>query len=83
MLPAGATATLDGMPLTGTPQPVGTSGWSLVRERLKAGENGAHRLQATAKVGLQVLGFGLATRYCYPGGLDLELISVAPEIVVK
>ena len=84
LLPAGASATLDGNPLTGTATPVGTSGWSVVREKLAAGSNsGAHRLEASAKVGLQVLGFGLATSYCYPGGLDLELISVPPEIVVK
>jgi IgGFc binding protein len=84
LLPAGATATLDGSPLTGTSTPVGTSGWSVVREKLgAAANNGAHRLEATAKVGLQVLGFGLATSYCYPGGLDLELISIPPEIVVK
>ncbi len=84
LLPAGATATLDGQPLTGAAKPIGTTGWSIVRELLKAGDkNGAHRLEATAKVGLQVLGFGLATSYCYPGGLDLELISEPPVIVVK
>ena len=84
LLPAGATATLDGKPLTGAPTAIGASGWSIVREKLAAGDkNGAHRLEATAKVGLQVLGFGNATSYCYPGGLDLRLISDAPEIVVK
>lgn len=83
LLPMGATATLDGQPLVGTPTAIGTSGWSIVREKLGMGENGAHRLEATAKVGLQVLGFGKATSYCYPGGLDLTLISDAPEIVVK
>ena len=84
LLPMGATALLDGKPLTGAPKVIGTSGWSIVREKLLAGDkNGAHRLEATAKVGLQVLGFGLATSYCYPGGLDLELISEAPVIVVK
>ena len=84
LLPAGASAQLDGMPLSGASTPVGTSGWSVVREKLTAGtNNGAHRLEATAKVGLQVLGFGHATSYCYPGGLDLELISIPPEIVVK
>ncbi len=84
LLPAGASALLDGKPLTGKSTAVGSSGWTVVREKLNAGEkNGAHRLEGTAKVGLQVLGFGLATSYCYPGGLDLALISEAPEIVVK
>jgi len=84
LLPAGASAKLDGKALTGAATPIGSSGWSIVREKLAAGDNnGAHRLEGSAKVGLQVLGFGRATSYCYPGGLDLELISVAPEIVVK
>ena len=81
MIPTGATVTLDGQPLTGTPEPIGTSKWSLVREPLSAGQNGAHRLEANEKVGLQVLGFGSATSYSYPGGLDLKPISDAPTIV--
>ncbi len=81
LLPQGATATLDGTPLAGTPEPIGMSGWSLVREPLQAGaNNGAHVLEATAPAGLQVLGFGQATGYCYPGGLNLKLISVPPDI---
>ncbi|HEY3665642.1 MAG TPA: IgGFc-binding protein [Polyangiaceae bacterium] len=84
LLPAGASAMLDGKPLTGTATPIGTGGWSVVREKLGAGaQNGAHRLEGSAKIGLQVMGFGLATSYSYPGGLDLALISVPPEIVVK
>lgn len=84
LLPAGATAKLDGKPLTGMATPIGSSGWSVVREPLMAGDkNGAHRLEGSDKIGLQVLGFGLATSYCYPGGLDLTLISDAPIIVVK
>jgi hypothetical protein len=81
VIPTGATVTLDGQPLTGTPEPIGTSKWSLVREPLSAGQNGAHRLEANEKVGLQVLGFGSATSYSYPGGLDLKPISDAPTIV--
>ncbi len=84
LLPTGASATLDGKPLTGASTPIGSSGWSVVREKLGMGNGqGAHRLEGTAKVGLQVLGFGLATSYCYPGGLGLALISEPPEIVVK
>jgi len=81
VIPTGATVTIDGKPLTGTPTPIGTSNWSLVREQLGPGENGAHRLEATDKVGLQVMGFGSATSYSYPGGLDLKLISKPPVIV--
>lgn len=81
VLPTGATVTIDGQPLTGTPEPIGNSAWSLVREPLGEGQGGAHRLEASAKVGLQVLGFGRATSYHYPGGLDLKLISRPPVIV--
>jgi hypothetical protein len=51
------------------------------RERLDAGNNGAHHLESMSQVGLQVMGFGLATGYCYPGGLDLKLISPPPPDV--
>lgn len=81
VMPTGATVTLDGQPLTGTPEAIGSSKWSLVREPLGPGQDGAHRLEASEKVGLQVLGFGSATSYCYPGGLDLKPISDAPTIV--
>ena len=81
MIPTGATVTLDGQPLTATPEEITGTTWSLVREPLGEGEGGAHRLEATQKVGLQVLGFGNATSYCYPGGLDLKLISERPVIV--
>jgi hypothetical protein len=81
LIPTGATVTLDGQPLAGTPEAIAGTEWSLVRERLGDGQDGAHRLEASAKVGLQVLGFGNATSYCYPGGLDLKLISERPVIV--
>jgi len=31
-------------------------------------------------LGLQVIGFGYATSYYYPGGLNLKLISIPPII---
>ena len=43
-------------------------------------ETGSHRLESDLPVGLQVMGFGHATSYYYPGGLDLEPISVVPEV---
>lgn len=81
IIPDGATVKLDGQPLKSTPQPIAGSKWSLVRETLGEGTNGSHRLEATEKVGLQVMGFGSATSYSYPGGLDLKPISQAPTIV--
>jgi hypothetical protein len=79
VLPTGATAMLDGAALTGAPEAIGATGWSVVREPLK-GSTGAHTLTADQNVGLQVMGFGHATSYYYPGGLNLELISKPPVV---
>jgi hypothetical protein len=79
LIPDGVTVTLDGAPLTGTPEPIAGTTWSLVREKLGDGQDGAHRLAASEKVGLQVMGFGNATSYSYAGGLDLKLITRAPK----
>ncbi len=81
LLPEGATATLDGKPLSGAATPIGASGWSVVRERLGAGQSGAHHLTTTDPrgLGLQVMGFGHATSYYYPGGMNLKHIAPPPE----
>jgi len=78
VLPDGAVVTLDGQPLGGAPEPIGSSGWSVVRVRLGAGREGAHTLDSDKAVGLQVMGFGHATAYYYPGGLDVKLIAPPP-----
>jgi hypothetical protein len=82
LVPDGATVMLDGAALTAAPQAIGATGWSVVREPLKADGGGVHKLSADQAVGLQVMGFGHATSYYYPGGLNLELIS-DPPVVVK
>jgi len=81
LVPDGATVTLDGAPLTGAPTAIGATGWSVVREPLGPGEGGAHRLESDQPIGLQVMGFGHASSYYYPGGLRLELIAPPPTIV--
>ncbi len=83
LVPDGATATLDGAAL-GAPQEVGMSGWGIVRAKLDSANGGVHQLSTTDArgVGLQVMGFGHATSYEYPGGLNLHLISKPPVIVV-
>ncbi len=82
VVPDGATVTIDGSLISGTPTPIGSSGWSVVRHQLSTGNNGAHFLESDKPVGLQVMGFGHATAFYYPGGLNLELIS-DPPVVVK
>ncbi len=79
VLPTGANVMLDGAALTGAPTAIGTA-WSIVREPLKAATGGVHKLTADQNVGLQVMGFGHATSYYYPGGLNLKLISKPPVV---
>ncbi len=80
LVPTGATVQLDGAPLAGINEVV-TPGWSVVRVQLMNGANkGAHKLTADQPVGLQVMGFGHATSYYYPGGLNLKLISEVPVV---
>ncbi len=82
LIPQGAQVTLDGSPLAGTPERIGNSEWSFVRAKLNADNGGVHSLSTTDDrgLGLQVMGFGFATSYYYPGGLNLKLISEPPII---
>jgi len=73
--PEGLALLLDGAPVTQPPVPIG-GGWEAVRIPLSPGPNdGAHVLRASEPFGLQVMGYGFATSYQYPGGLNLEGIT--------
>ena len=75
--PLDAELVLDGAPVTVAPTPLG-SGYGVVRLPLGAGNRGAHVLEASAPVGLQVMGYGAYTSYQYPGGLNLGKIAPPP-----
>ena len=83
LVPRGAAVILDGAPLTATPTPIGRGDWGFVRAKLTAGNGGVHTVTTThdSGLGLQVAGFGFATSYYYPGGLNLNLISPPPIVV--
>jgi len=83
LVPDGASATLDGAPL-GAPTEISGAGWGIVRAPLDGKNGGVHNLVTTDDrgLGLQVMGFGHATAYIYPGGLNLKLISPPPVIPV-
>ena len=73
LIPASATEVLiDGMAVTATEEVA--PGWMLARVPLGGTAGGAHVLTADVPVGLQVMGFGHATSYYYPGGLNLKVI---------
>ena len=78
VMPDGTTLMLDGAPVTQAVAFIG-GGFSVVRIPITAGsKNGAHTLTGSAPFGIQVVGYGTATSYQYPGGLDLKVISNAP-----
>ena len=69
---------IDGALVGGAPVPIGASGYGVLRIPLNAGQAGAHVLEASMPVGLQVEGYGSYTSYYYPGGLDLKAIAPPP-----
>ena len=75
----GTTIMLDGQAPTAAPQAVGTSGYSVYRQKLGVGQAGAHVLTSSLPVGIQVVGYGAFTSYMYPGGLNLNLIAPPPS----
>ncbi len=75
--PDGASMKLDGASApAGTP--IGSTGFNITRAKLGPGDGGAHRLESTKPVGIQVMGYGAYTSYQYPGGLDLKSIAPPP-----
>ncbi|HEV8246160.1 MAG TPA: IgGFc-binding protein [Polyangiaceae bacterium] len=85
LIPKGAAVTLDGSPLAVAPEAIGSSDWTFARVPLSDDGGGVHKISTTDErgLGLQVAGFGRATSYYYPGGLNLHLISEAPVIIIK
>ena len=69
---------LDGHAVTAVPAAVGTGGYVVYRQKLGSGRAGAHTLIASDRVGIQVVGYGTATSYMVPGGLDLANIAPPP-----
>lgn len=76
--PMGAQLTLDGALVTATPTPI-SGGYGVVRLPLDRARN-AHTLRANMPVGVQVVGYGHATSYRYPAGLNLRGIAPPPPV---
>lgn len=77
--PTSATLELDGAAVTAPADPIGSTGFGVHRIELGPAMGGGHLLEASAPVGLQVIGYGLDTSYQFPGGLNLRRITTAPS----
>ncbi len=77
VMPGGARVLMDGKPIEVTPTKI-SSDHGVARIRLGPGIDGAHLLESDQPVGLQVAGYGFATSYHYPGGLNLK--GIAPPL---
>lgn len=83
IVPTGADVTLDGKAVTTAATAV-DGDWGFLRLPLDNSGTGVHTLTTTNEkgLGLQVEGFGYATSYYYPGGMNLIHISPPPVIPV-
>ncbi len=68
--PTGSSVTLDGAAVSGW-STIGTSGYDIARVPLSNSGNGNHSIASNHPVGISVYGYGWATSYWYPGGLNL------------
>ncbi len=73
--PTGATVLLDGTPVSGF-STIGASGYAVARVLLSDTSDGNHSIEGSERFGISVYGYGFATSYWYPGGLDLEPIVI-------
>jgi hypothetical protein len=74
----GTKVTVDGMMLADTEfQRVGASDFG-VAQLLLDNAKAVHKLEADEEVGLTVYGYGWYTSYMYPGGADLDRITIPP-----
>jgi hypothetical protein len=78
VMPMDAQVTLDGAPITVRPTPIGGM-FGIARLPLDRMRN-AHTIRANVPVGVQVMGYGHATSYHYPAGLNLLGIAPPPPV---
>jgi hypothetical protein len=74
--PHGAHVTLDGTAPPAATESIGTA-WDVYRLPL-GGTTGAHSVTSDSPAGVQVMGFGHATSYYTPGGMNVRHIAPPP-----
>jgi len=78
VMPMDAQVTLDGAAITVRPAAIGGM-FGVARLPLDRARN-AHTIRANVPVGVQVMGYGHATSYHYPAGLNLLGIAPPPPV---
>ena len=78
--PADTSLLLDGVAIAAPRTALGGTGFGVTRVMLATGGSGAHTLEGTRPVGVQVLGYGDFTSYQVPGGMDLQQLVDASVI---
>jgi hypothetical protein len=76
--PSGADMVLDKATVDWGSKSAIADGYDVWRVGLLETPNGAHTLEASTGVGIQVMGYGLYTSYQYPAGLNLKRIAAPP-----
>jgi hypothetical protein len=56
--------------------PIGTTGYAVARHAISGG---SHKMSAEENFGIMVYGYGSYTSYMYPGGLNLETVTIVPK----
>lgn len=75
--PTGASISIDGATIPATAfTPIGGSGMSVARHEISGG---THAMSGDKNFGIVVYGYGSYTSYMYPGGLNLETITIIPD----
>ena len=73
--PMTATVVLDGVTLGGF-TPIAGTGLGVLRHRLEKNGTGNYRIVGDQPFGIDVYGYGIATSFYYPGGLDLSEVVI-------
>lgn len=73
----GANISIDGTPIdAGRFTAIGNSGYSVARVQVPGG---AHSMKGDKNFGIVVYGYASYTSYMYPGGLNLEKVTIVPR----
>jgi hypothetical protein len=73
----GTLVTVDGVAIPASEyQSIGASDLVVARHQISGG---AHRLSGSSNFGIVVYGYGEYTSYMYPGGLNLETVTITPK----